>query len=730
MHAKPFIRQICNPKTTTWVSINDKLNLSSLIRSLICQTADYTHDEHTIYFNVSIHAPFEQLNRLFFSLFICSTLMDPDSGLTFSLSNVKLWKFIIEVPHFDRSQISVTENFEGILPFLSIICSNEQREEVTVSNYPLTTGDDEELVARFLKAFRDGTIDRTLTQSFHKEQPVVFQKLQKLECYTPIYETIQQYAHDLPSNKIYHQCFVKFLYRRVQFFTSSYYCYNENIRNLGSTVMRQMIEEAKSLVQIDFTRENYRKVYLVYDPNFSLQLLHPDWNIVPSEIKELFGKEDPMNGKVFQNKDRFCVCLSWLLNVSYETYQNLGKEMKFITTESIAYKLFHVHERKLMRMPLIIEGVGKTFLLKFYSMLLYSKLENDPNLDIAPRIRERTSLWLLYDIINKILRKTPALFDTFLNRMKRVIYNNRNRLDSTTTMFNGNEIDDDDEELEENVVDIIDNVLLFQQIEMSLQNYDYEAEMLQKVWRTILMISQSYELNLVTFESSAQTLIQKLQEHVALQIMNMKLLQPSVNLLNLLYVSDSPSIETGIEIFNEFVCYSKTKSLFYRMLLHPDVTEEHLEEFMEPIIELANVLPQAELVVFFDEVNTSSCLGFFKEMFMDRSIQGKTLPDNIFFTAAINPYQHDEIENDLTVHRRQYLVHQLPQSLEHLKCRYGTLPNIQLEDYIKRKIAMFQIYSNNKSMPLEAYAQETLCDCIISAQEFCTKRLSENAVSQ
>ncbi|CAF1429735.1 unnamed protein product [Didymodactylos carnosus] len=139
-----------------------------------------------------------------------------------------------------------------------------------------------------------------------------------------------------------------------------------------------------------------------------------------------------------------------------------------------------------------------------------------------------------------------------------------------------------------------------------------------------------------------------------------------------------------------------TKLLFYRMLLHPDVTEEHLGKFMKPIIELANDLPQAELVVFFDEVNTSSCIGFFKEMFMDRSIQ----------------------------------VHQLPQSLEHLKCCYGTLPNIQLEDYIKRKISMFEIYLNNKSMPLETYAQETLCHCIIRAQEFCTKHLSENAVSQ
>ncbi|CAF1294140.1 unnamed protein product [Didymodactylos carnosus] len=179
--------------------------------------------------------------------------MDPDSGLTFSLSHGKLGKFIIEVSHF-------------------------------------------ELAARFLKAFADGTISRTLTRAFFPEQPVVFSKLEKVECYTPIRDTIQQYAFDLSPNKIYQQCFVKFLYRHVQFFTSTYYCYNERIKNFGSTVMRQMIEEARSLVQIDFTTENYRKVYLLYDPNFPLKLLHADWNT--KHIKKLQMKLNLLQQKV------------------------------------------------------------------------------------------------------------------------------------------------------------------------------------------------------------------------------------------------------------------------------------------------------------------------------------------------------------------------------------------------------------------------------------------------
>ncbi|CAF4437022.1 unnamed protein product, partial [Adineta steineri] len=58
---------------------------------------------------------------------------------------------------------------------------------------------------------------------------------------------------------------------------------------------------------------------------------------------------------------------------------------------------------------------------------------------------------------------------------------------------------------------------------------------------------------------------------------------------------------------------------------------------MLPICQLARELDHIEIVVFFDEVNTASCLGLFKEMFMDRTLHGKNLPENIFFTAAINP---------------------------------------------------------------------------------------------
>ncbi len=151
---------------------------------------------------------------------------------------------------------------------------------------------------------------------------------------------------------------------------------------------------------------------------------------------------------------------------------------------------------------------------------------------------------------------------------------------------------------------------------------------------------------------------------------------------------------------------------------------------MSPICQLARELSNIELVVFFDEVNTSSCLGLFKEMFMDRTLHGNNLPKNIFFTAAINPSIIPSDDN--VVHRRDYLVHQLPQALENLKVSYGTLEPASLRDYILKKINTFRIDSSNNHqmpIPLEEFAQEMLAESILNAQDFCEKHLGKPFLS-
>ncbi|CAF4692058.1 unnamed protein product, partial [Rotaria socialis] len=304
-------RNYKNDDTITF-SVNDRLNVSSLVSSLLLYDSRTINDHPTVYFNISIHAPFEELNRAFFSLFVCGSLTDVDSGLTFSLSSTKSWKFIIEIPNTNKHTMNIKQNFDNILPLMSIIASNSV-DEVTRENYQLFIGEEEELVARFLAAYENGTIDRLLVVvSRELEIPVDFDKLSDLdECRRHIYDCMDKYVPELPRNKIYEISFVKFLYRRIRFFTGYFYRYNMSIQNLGSLAMKQMIHEAKHLAQIDFRHENYLRTYLVYDPNFSLQLLYDDWNNVSDGLKQLFNYNEPRLNKEYRNRNYLVVCLSW-----------------------------------------------------------------------------------------------------------------------------------------------------------------------------------------------------------------------------------------------------------------------------------------------------------------------------------------------------------------------------------------------------------------------------------
>ena len=63
-------------------------------------------------------------------------------------------------------------------------------------------------------------------------------------------------------------------------------------------------------------------------------------------------------------------------------------------------------------------------------------------------------------------------------------------------------------------------------------------------------------------------------------------------------------------------------------------------EWMQLRIAEAKAIGDHEiLVVFLDEVNTCNCMGLFKEMLCDRSMDGQPLPSNMRLIAACNPYR-------------------------------------------------------------------------------------------
>lgn len=94
----------------------------------------------------------------------------------------------------------------------------------------------------------------------------------------------------------------------------------------------------------------------------------------------------------------------------------------------------------------------------------------------------------------------------------------------------------------------------------------------------------------------------------------------------------------------------------------------------------------------FTEINTSSLIGFLKEVVIDRSIAGEELPDNVVIIAACNParsqIQSTTRERDLGREwaSGHYQVSPLPPSLQQLKWSFGSLTQRQEKEFIFRRM--------------------------------------------
>jgi E3 ubiquitin-protein ligase RNF213 len=75
--------------------------------------------------------------------------------------------------------------------------------------------------------------------------------------------------------------------------------------------------------------------------------------------------------------------------------------------------------------------------------------------------------------------------------------------------------------------------------------------------------------------------------------------------------------------------------------IHGGMEDEDIVSWMSQKIAIANRMtdPTERIVVFLDEINTCNCMGLFKEIVCDRSLNGQILPHNVKIIAACNPYR-------------------------------------------------------------------------------------------
>ncbi|KAL4476130.1 hypothetical protein ABPG74_009863 [Tetrahymena malaccensis] len=119
-----------------------------------------------------------------------------------------------------------------------------------------------------------------------------------------------------------------------------------------------------------------------------------------------------------------------------------------------------------------------------------------------------------------------------------------------------------------------------------------------------------------------------------------------VNLLNFFYLSFSCQIKKQIKgqsgigksILIELMSVIM-EAQFKIIIVHAGITEQDVVKFIEECIQISQENDQ-KVVVFFDEVNTNKLVnGLFKEIIVDRHINGEPIPSNVIPIAAINPYK-------------------------------------------------------------------------------------------
>ena len=134
---------------------------------------------------------------------------------------------------------------------------------------------------------------------------------------------------------------------------------------------------------------------------------------------------------------------------------------------------------------------------------------------------------------------------------------------------------------------------------------------------------------------------------------------------------------------------------FFKLDVHGGITDADVVQFMDDQV-LASCVrePHKTVWCFLDEINTCDSLGLFKEMICDKSMKGRSLPDNLVLLAACNPYRYQpktsKVSSGLQLagaategDKLVYVVRQLPETLYDFIWDYGTLNKEEEKRYIE-----------------------------------------------
>eukprot|EP01133_Synstelium_polycarpum_P003415 gene3415-3878_t len=360
---------------------------------------------------------------------------------------------------------------------------------------------------------------------------------------------------------------------------------------------------------------------------------------------------------------------------------HLCYQFGYVLTPDFAIRLLFLHNKVKNQRSLVLTGdtgVGKTFILLFYSLLVNAKNNSLPDIlfDIKEVINSQIKAnpdFILRDIMEdgKEVRRLPG--DSSIEMIVKAL--------GQLTDF----------EPKQPAIEVI-NVDAIQQPAAAVDpnagpqivppqsNKDFQDALFAKIEGCIEKLIKEYPL----IDLPAKSVIRDIKE------------QRDANMQARVIQKKDKLLQAVAEI-----CSAKFKNLFHRIIMHQKFTSKEFKQNVLTIIsesrQLVRIDSNLKMVVFIDEFNTSpnETLSLINEIFIDGTLDGEAcIPNNIFWIGAMNPPRKaiestvDYTGQTTTTSNLSFVVQQPPPSMEQLSLNYGEFAAVNEAPFLDSLFAL------------------------------------------
>jgi len=661
-------------------------------RKLIAQLQNLTPDSETVllHFNISLYASSFIIHQLFRGILYAGMILDDESGEIFPLGPSRKWYLFVEIPEESRElpcpDLPLIKFFLSLIgltavSFYKILTFFYSRREVATNkkvgpDTPIVLDQDLRIVCSFLKHHFEG--------SLHQAKLYELPPLEETESQKVLFRLWNEQA-EVGNTKFQQVSYLRHLHERCRLLQTMER-EDRRLRNDGcegyssrdsrffSKLFSHFLREAaffcNGRLKGDWTKvdqgficlgeEGYHATMLCLGPKVSTETEGP--------IHDRLTLKDAEENPVRLRRD-----LAPALGLdSSKMISILQRGAGYVLTPDFALKLFVLNERRKAGVSTLFEGdtgVGKTEILRIYMEILNSRANVMPDF-----------FFELRTALLKVLKKTgdgiPDYQSLIENKTELKGYHqNENKRHYFSQ--------------------------LFQEI-LHIGKEEDGPRLANELLSYAEDLHRRYPL--LTVPPKLKAKMEELRQEISDVIKPKKAKRTAKHTIEELVSSIVK------EVIMEQMKLSPEK-LFHKILMDESITPEQFKATIASIVKDSREIQKATgkesgeiatIVVFIDEINTSSILGVVKEIFLDRTLDGVLLPKNIFFVGALNPQNLSANSSSSDQYEKEFVVHPLPPSMTELIMKFDCLEFAQerifLQNFLIEKIRIpeqrDQVYTN------------------------------------